>query len=217
MSGTSEHILEGRTLNRIVIAGYFGYGNTGDEAVLVGMLRDLRAVDPTLDFVVVSGDPDQTQALHGVGSVFSADVAGIAEGVRQSDLVILGGGGLFQDYWSADPGSMLTPKNAGLSFYAGIPLLAALSGKPCMLYAVGVGPLESEESRRLTRAAFELAQCATVRDEESLRVLQEMGSYIPYRRHVESIMAFSADSARPACSPHLMNSSMRIPIRTKRM
>ena len=113
MSRTTEQILEGRTLKRIVIAGYYGYGNTGDEAILIGMLRDLRAVDPNLDFVVVSGDPDQTQALHGVGSVLSTDVVGIAEGVRQSDLVILGGGGLFQDYWSADPGNMLTPKHAG--------------------------------------------------------------------------------------------------------
>ena len=51
---------------RLVVSGYYGYANAGDEAVLAGMLATFREVDPSLEAVVLSGDPEHTRRTHGV-------------------------------------------------------------------------------------------------------------------------------------------------------
>ena len=52
--------------SRIVIVGYYGFANAGDEAILATMLADLREVAPSAEVTVVSGDPAATTAAHGV-------------------------------------------------------------------------------------------------------------------------------------------------------
>ena len=178
--------------DRILIAGYYGYGNCGDEAILSGMLHDLRALEPAVDVVVLTGDPAATQETHGVEAVDWADVASIVASARRCDLLLVGGGGLFHDYWEARPEDVLAPRFCGLASYAGIPLLARLLGKPCMLYSVGVGPLRTESGQSLTRAAFELSQCASVRDQGSRQALQAIG--LP-DRIIEGRVTLAADPA----------------------
>ena len=160
---------------RILIAGYYGFGNTGDEAILAAMLRDLRSRRPGLDCVVVSGDPAETAARHGVRSLLWTDVPAILEAAEHCDLIVLGGGGVFHDYWGARGDTLLTRRHGGIPYYSGFPFLATLTERPCMLYAVGVGPLFSDEGKSLTRLAFEHADVATVRDPESRDLLVNIG------------------------------------------
>ncbi len=56
----------------VLIVGEFGNANTGDEAILAVMLRDLRARRPDLQCVVVSGAPEQTAAMYGVQAIVAA-------------------------------------------------------------------------------------------------------------------------------------------------
>ncbi|MCJ7708294.1 MAG: polysaccharide pyruvyl transferase family protein, partial [Anaerolineales bacterium] len=160
--------------DRVLIAGYYGRRNAGDEAILAGMLADLRQACPGAAFTVVSGDPDVTRQLHGVDVVSWADLAGLVEAVRRSSLVIVGGGGLFHDYWGVDPAAVLTERQAGIGQYAA-PIVLAQMGKPSLLYAVGVGPLRTPEGRALTRDVFAAADAVTVRDAGSRAVLADVG------------------------------------------
>jgi polysaccharide pyruvyl transferase CsaB len=162
--------------DRILIAGYYGFGNSGDEAILSGLLADLRALRPNLDVIVASGDPAGTARDHGVRAVHRDDLPAVAAAIRESGLMILGGGGLFEDYWEVPLQNVFTPRSGGLPFYAGFALLAAWQETPAMVYAVGAGPLRTEEGRRLTRTVFELADGATVRDPESLALLADLGA-----------------------------------------
>jgi polysaccharide pyruvyl transferase CsaB len=160
----------------LLIAGYYGFGNAGDEAILAGMLAELRALRPDVEIVVASGDPAATQEEHGVRAVPRDDLPAVAAAIRESGLVVLGGGGLFQDYWDVPLENVFTPRSGGLPFYVGFCVLAALLGRPVMLYAVGVGPLRTAAGRRLTRVACELCQGATVRDSGSLEMFAELGA-----------------------------------------
>ncbi len=54
---------------RVVISGYYGFGNLGDEAVLAAMLAALRPRLPHASFVVVSADPAATTRGHRVDAV----------------------------------------------------------------------------------------------------------------------------------------------------
>jgi polysaccharide pyruvyl transferase CsaB len=171
-----------------LLVGYYGFGNTGDEAILSGLVSGLRRRRPDACLVVVSGDPDDTRRRHGVDAVGWLDLPSIADAVKRSDLVVVGGGGLFQDYWGVDPGTLLTSRHWGVSFYAGPPILASLSRKPFVLHGLGFGPLSSPEARRITSAVAEGASSVSVRDEASRRLLLESG--IP-----ETRVRLSADPA----------------------
>src|SRR5262245_55311128 len=159
----------------IFLVGYYGFGNTGDEAILSTILTQLRTRRPELRVVVASGNPQDTMAVHQVEAVAWNDIAAIHRAVQICDLVILGGGGLFHDYWGVDPDTFLTDKHWGAAYYAGPSLLAALYRKPVMLYAVGVGPLYSGHGIKLTRLTGQSADAITVRDSGSKALLEEIG------------------------------------------
>jgi polysaccharide pyruvyl transferase CsaB len=177
-------------LSRILVAGYYGFGNTGDEAILAGMLAEMRRLNEDLDFVVISGDPQSTAALHHVRSIHWKDLDQIAAASKECDLFLLGGGGLFHDYWGVNPDDMLTENSYGISYYSGIPYLAALNNKPCVLYSAGVGPLLTDEGKEMTRSTADLCELITVRDIQSKEWLVSLGIQ-PDRIHVGSDPAFN--------------------------
>ena len=159
----------------IFLVGYYGFGNIGDEAILSTILAEFRARQPDLRMVVASGNPQNTTAEHGVEAVGWNDMAAIHRAVQAADLVVVGGGGLFHDYWGVDPDTFLTGKHWGVSYYAGPALLATLYRKRLMLYAVGVGPLYSAHGIKLTRLAAQAAHAITVRDAGSKTALEDLG------------------------------------------
>lgn len=164
-----------RPRDSIFIAGYFGFDNAGDEAILGCMLDHLRCLRPDLDFTVASGNPEKTAARHGVRAVLWNNIHAVRAAVEQCSLVLVGGGGIFHDYWGVDPDGFLTDKHWGAVYFAGPAALAMLHAKPLMLYAVGVGPLFSEHARAFTRAAGGAANVITVRDAASKELLESLG------------------------------------------
>ncbi|MBK7317613.1 polysaccharide pyruvyl transferase CsaB [Candidatus Villigracilis affinis] len=159
----------------ILVAGYYGFGNVGDEAILSAILTDLRKQREGLEFIVISSNPEETAASHNVRSVHWKEINALMDAARECDLIILGGGGIFQDYWGTPAGTHLTEFHWGISYYSSIGLLASLFDKPFMIYSVGIGPLLTDEGKRWTRLAFELADAATVRDVESRDLLASLG------------------------------------------
>lgn len=151
----------------VLISGYYGAGNTGDEAILSGMVSALKA-QGIEDITVLSRNPEETKALHGVNSIhcgrrFSGLVP-VFKKMRASRLFILGGGGLLQDH-----SSRVVP------FWLSRVALAFAAGTPVMYYAQGIGPLKTRTARRLVRTISRKVKGITVRDEQSLRVLEELG------------------------------------------
>jgi polysaccharide pyruvyl transferase CsaB len=174
----------------ILIAGYYGFRNCGDEAILHVLLANLRQTGEDLSVCVLSGDPAATRRCFGVETIAQGDVLRIIEEARRSDALIVGGGGIFQDYWGSPKNTVLTSQQAGLPFFSSLPLLGRLLGKPVLLYAVGAGPLFSAEGEELTRLSFEFATAATVRDSASLELLQSLG--VPAKKmHITADPAFA--------------------------
>lgn len=164
-----------RVSHRILIAGYVGFGNAGDEAIAQVVTGHLRERIPDAEITIVSGDPPHTAETYGVRAIGWRDPLALADAVRHTDLTILGGGGLFQDYWGFDPAAVLTREHWGLSFYVTPALLSAVYGKPLMLYAVGAGPLLSDHGRNYTKVAGDIARRITVRDRVSKELFESLG------------------------------------------
>ncbi len=162
-------------VQRILVCGYYGFANTGDEAILSALLADLRTAYTNAGVTVMSGRPAATTADHGVEAVHWQDVAGMIHSAREADVMVLGGGGLFQDHHGFDEAQVLTPQHGAIGYYAGFALLAPLTETPLVIYGVGVGPLHTEVGRRWTRLAFQHAAGASVRDPASLELLADIG------------------------------------------
>ena len=162
-------------MTRIAIVGYYGFGNLGDEMILASLVRAVTSAHPSSQITVLSGSPESTRRMHGVDAVAWNDPGAIIETVAEADGVVLGGGGLFHDYWGVDPEAILNPAHWGIAYYAGVAGLAGALQVPLELFAVGVGPLLTEGGRRLTRECVRIASGASVRDEDSAVTLAALG------------------------------------------
>lgn len=160
---------------RAVVSGYYGYRNTGDEAILSVLLAQLRTAFPGLNVQVISGTPEETAATHRVDAILWSDPLAIANAVAQADFVITGGGGIFHDYGGFQEYGLLTEGNWGLGFHVTAGLLANLFRKPHLIYAAGVGPLFSDQAKQFTRSLCLASSLVTVRDEASAGLLQTIG------------------------------------------
>ena len=183
---------------RILIAGAPTgcWTNAGDEAVLAALARDLRAALPEAELAVVSSSPPGALRPHGAREVPYADIPLLLEEARASDLLLLGGGSLFFDYWGFDPSTLLTRRHEGLAFYGGFAMVARLAGVPLAISGVGVGPLKSAAARDFTRWVFEQSALTTVRDEGSRQALVELGVDVS-RVRVTADPAFGLPAAEP--------------------
>src|SRR5579863_8848418 len=156
---------EGRL--RIALSGYYGSGNTGDEAVLAGIVESFarRGVAERADLTVLSADPDDTTQRHGLRAVDRMSLRAVREALRTSDLLLSGGGSLLQD----------TTSLRSLLYYLGVVRLARGGGTPVMFYAQGIGPLRRGVSRILVRRVADRVQYITVRDPGSADLLARIG------------------------------------------
>jgi glycosyltransferase involved in cell wall biosynthesis/polysaccharide pyruvyl transferase WcaK-like protein len=149
--------------------------NLGDEAILAGMVDALRAAIPGVRLTVVSSSPPGTHERYGCQAVRFDDLPALASAVAGCDLLVLGGGSIFFDYWECDAAAVLTPRHQGISLWTGLALLAAADGIPVMTYGVGVGPLRTADGALLAKAAFQIASEVTVRDTASRHELAALG------------------------------------------
>ncbi|MCG0277423.1 MAG: polysaccharide pyruvyl transferase CsaB [Thermanaeromonas sp.] len=150
---------------KVVISGYYGFGNLGDEAILYSMVQSLKNLDPGLEIVVLSHDPAGTEKILPVKAVDRWRLPEVVRTLRRADLLISGGGSLFQDTTSA----------RSLLYYLGILELARVLGRPRMVYAQGLGPLKRSWARYLTAKVLNRVQLITLRDSQSHALLQELG------------------------------------------
>jgi len=152
-------------LPRIVISGYYGFGNLGDELILSALLRELKKLSPGSDVVVLSHDPERTQREHKVRAVSRWNLFAVARALVGADLLISGGGGLLQD-----KSGIQTPL-----YYLGVILIAKLLGKPVVAWGQGMGPLQHGLNQFLCRRILGLASLIMVRDQASLDLLRQLG------------------------------------------
>ena len=104
-------------LKTILVAGYYGFNNTGDEAILLSILNDIQELVPNASFCIISNNPKETKKRYGVNAIHSNNLEEIIKWAQLSDLIILGGGGIYLDYWGAETNTILTSKQAGISYY----------------------------------------------------------------------------------------------------
>ena len=149
----------------ILISGYHGFSNSGDEALLFAILNTLRKKCPSLDFTVLSKTPAETSAVYGVKSVSRFNPFKIIREMKNSKMLLFGGGSLLQDVTSAK----------SIIYYLTIINLAQKCGLKTMLYANGIGPISKKFSRKLASEILNKVDLITLRDDKSDEELKSLG------------------------------------------
>ncbi len=145
----------------ILLSGYYGFDNTGDEAILLAITRELTARGHRVN--VLSNTPAATARTYGVRAAPRMHPLGLLGAVAACDLLLSGGGGLLQDGTSART----------LTYYLGLIRLARWLGKQAAVFNQSVGPLSAAGGRRV---AASLGGVPTiVRDRGSLETLRGLG------------------------------------------
>lgn len=159
---------------RIVVSGYYGFRNSGDEAVLRSILLALaeqgEANGVSIQPVVLSADPAWTSRMYGVEAVRRMHPKDVLNALRTSDGLISGGGSLLQDATSAKT----------IPYYTGIIKLAQFLGKPTFIYSQGIGPVNRRWMDPLIRSSMRKSAYVSVRDAESAALLERIG--VPHGR-----------------------------------
>jgi polysaccharide pyruvyl transferase CsaB len=157
-------VVEQPAQTRIIISGYYGFGNTGDEAILTALLLLLKRAR-SAQVTVISARPERTAREHGVHSISRLDFPTIFRSINRADLLISGGGGLLQDVTSS----------RSLLYYLSIIRMGCRPNHKAVLLAQSIGPISTPLDRYLTAHVLEKVNLITVRDEASSRELTALG------------------------------------------
>ncbi len=147
-----------------VISGYYGYGNSGDEALLSAMISHLREEKPNVKLCVLSKNPEMTASAHQVASINRYHLCAIRKAIKNAKLFISGGGSLLQDVTSS----------RSIRYYLHLIHMAIRHKTPVMLYANGIGPVTKDNNRKKVADILAKADCITLRENASAAELEKL-------------------------------------------
>ena len=163
----------------VLVSGWYGFGNLGDEAILYAIARTLGRELEDVRVTALSYDVAFTGSYQGIESApqLPAGVKSWAKSLLRGelyrtlrmmarcDVLLLGGGGFLSDWQPEAPWVWLRQA-----------LLAKVLGKKVMLYGIGAGPFTRFWGKLVTRTLVNgCVDAVTVRDDESRRWLLEAG------------------------------------------
>lgn len=160
---------------KILISGWYGFGNVGDEAILQAMVTHYASIYPRSEVRVLSFRPKRTLEWQGVKAA-NQPPNGLKSWIGclllfrwiktihyflWCDKFVMGGGGFLSDWDRKVPALWLRQFK-----------WAKTLGKATSLYGVGVGPIFGEKNRGLISKYLErYVDEICVRDEESRNCL----------------------------------------------
>lgn len=137
-------------IENILLVGFYGEGNLGDEAILQAICENLpKEITP----IITSGCKQRFgETIRRCGLL---SWPAFFKAARKCPITVFSGG-ILQD-WSWE----------GITFFADRIKVAARMGSIPVLFGAGIGPLRSERAKRVVKDALSLVKVAWVRDKDS--------------------------------------------------
>lgn len=172
---------------KIVISGWYGNKNVGDEAQLSSMVSMIYSFLPDAEITVFSDDPQATISEYHVNAIRRK--GGLSRfdcmwTLFKADLFILGGGELLYD----------TGVGAGQIKWLTEVIRSKLMGTPVMYFNGGVGLIYNRISKYYIKHVCNAMDIITVRDEVSKFNLISLGITKPIHVGADSVFALAKQS-----------------------
>ncbi len=146
---------------KVLLSGYYGFANTGDEAILLSITRELKRLGHTP--IVLSDDPNTTAREYVVQTAHRMRPLELLGAIAGCDALFSGGGGLLQDKTS----------RRTLTYYLWIIRIAKRLGKRVAVFNQSIGPLSEEGGKAVSSVLRNVT--TIVRDTGSVGTLEKIG------------------------------------------
>ena len=183
----------------VILQGFYGGGNIGDEAILASSLESIRGAGATP--IVFAHDSEAVRSDWGVHALGYKEAASVSH-VRAlvgAKAFLLGGGGLLKDYGDG---------SGNVARWLRWILRSKASGIPTMTWSLGVENLIHPESKQMVREGLDGVSVITVRDEGSAELLKEIGVREPIHVTADPVPAlvrpYRLAAPKPDGSPRVV-------------
>ncbi|MCQ2958324.1 MAG: polysaccharide pyruvyl transferase CsaB [Candidatus Gastranaerophilales bacterium] len=150
---------------KFVLAGYFGFGNFGDEAILKYAVDILHYYYKTAQISIITENPLYAKKVYSATGVKRFDFKNIINEIKTCDYLIFPGGSVLQDITSVK----------SLGYYLSLISLALFFKKKVIMLSQGFGPINNNFMRKLTFKLLKKVSLITLRDEKSYDTLMSNG------------------------------------------
>ena len=147
---------------KVLVAGYYGFGNMGDEALLSSLLSFLKSASPKSPICVLNKTEKTAENVRYVNRY--APISTVRE-MKRADIFILGGGSLLQNFTST----------RSLLYYCALIRLSKAFRCKCVLLSNGIGPVKGRLAERVASNALRKADYVSLRDKESFSLAVSLG------------------------------------------
>ncbi len=155
---------------KILLTGYFGFGNAGDEMIFHVMKTKFENEGHCVYSLTKNPKNMNEFKRNSIKAIYSA--------IKKSDVVVSGGGGILQDKTSSK----------SLYYYLFIIKVAKLLHKKVAVFAQGIGPLNKQINKIAVKNVISKTDLITVRDIHSQDMLKNTG--ITKKINLTSDLAF---------------------------
>lgn len=152
-------------MKKILLAGYYGFGNLGDEAILEMALEQILEITDRKNITILSGNKEATRKKYNIDTIDRYNVFSIIKKLKSSDAIVFGGGSLLQD---------ITSKRS-IYYYLFLIRLAKFMNNKIVMLSQGIGPIINEKSKSAVASTLGMVDYITVRDKHSKDFLESIG------------------------------------------
>ena len=141
----------------VLLCGYYGFGNMGDDALLRASVERARTEFPRARISAVTQKGAIDSARFGIRCVARKDFLSVMREIRGAQYFVFGGGTLLQDSTS----------RRSLAYYSALLGFAKRSGARCYLWGNGIGEPRDKKSERILISALSGCEYIGLRDRRS--------------------------------------------------
>lgn len=152
-------------VGKLLLCGYYGFGNMGDDALLLQSLKRARKKYPRLlPCAMTAGGKRDSGRFGGIRCIKRTNPIALAREIRRSEAVIFGGGTLLQSSTSY----------RSLGYYLCILRYAQAHGKRTELWGNGIDEIGGKYWRHAVARVLEKCDYVGLRDVQSLRYAERL-------------------------------------------
>ena len=158
----SAYRVKDRQKGGVLLCGYYGFGNMGDELMLESAVRRAEPLGDTVR-VLARPRPNSAFGSH-VEFVRRSSPFAVMRAIKRADKVVFGGGTLLQNATS----------RRSLAYYLALLKCAQFFGKHTELWGNGIGDIKGKRSRRAVAKTLKCCDRVGIRDGASMEKIEEM-------------------------------------------
>lgn len=136
----------------LLLAGYYGYDNLGDEVLCKAAVRVLQQHTPSAHIILLSGSAVKSRLLTGCAALWRYRFWTISHLLSRADALVFGGGNILQNQTS----------DRSLSYYVWLLRAAKRAGARRILLSNGIGPLFGKRAIRSVSASCHMKPSAKI-------------------------------------------------------